>query len=96
MYVFTQLVDFKNDTLSMARTPFPCMITALCKDKGVKGTTYNKLEDLESGPMTDTFDEKGVLRTYAAKAKPVGTENYLTTLPPKKAKPPTWSKLLYC
>lgn len=34
MFIFTQLRDFKADTMITANMPFPCMITALCKKKG--------------------------------------------------------------
>lgn len=52
----------------------------------IRGTTYNKLEELYPGPIDDTFDEKSLSQTHAAKAKNVEVGDYLTTMPSRRAK----------
>lgn len=72
------------------------MITSLCKEKGVRGEAYEKLEELSPGPFDDTFDEKSLSQTHDAKDKQVKAGDYLTTMPSKKEKQASWIKKLFC
>ncbi|KAI8559655.1 hypothetical protein RHMOL_Rhmol04G0190100 [Rhododendron molle] len=86
MFIFTQLRDFRANTLITANMHFPCMITSLCTYQGVRGWAYEKLEELSPGPFDDSFDEKSQSQTYAAKGKQANRGEYLTTMPSKKEK----------
>lgn len=96
MFIFTQLRDFRANTLTTASMLFPCMITSLCKEKGVEGEDYEKLEELSPGPFDDTFDEKSLSQTHAAKDKQVKSGDYLSTMPSKKENQSSWIKKLFC
>ncbi|KAG5564850.1 hypothetical protein RHGRI_000893 [Rhododendron griersonianum] len=82
-FIFNQLVDFKNDTISSARMHFPCMITTICKQQVVKGNDYKKMERLDPGPITSTFLKKSKSRSSAPKES---SKAFLTTKPAPKEK----------
>ncbi|KAF7113877.1 hypothetical protein RHSIM_RhsimUnG0105600 [Rhododendron simsii] len=90
-FIFHQLIDFKNSTISTARMPFPCMITTICKQQGVKGNDYKKMERLDPGPITGAFLKKSKPRSGILKGS---SKAFLTTKPgPKEKKDSMWNKL---
>ncbi|KAF7139127.1 hypothetical protein RHSIM_Rhsim07G0099400 [Rhododendron simsii] len=92
-FIFHQLIDFKNDTISTARMPFPCMITTLCKQQGVKGNDYKKMECLDPGPITSTFLKKSKSRSSTPKES---SKAFLTTKPGSKEKKDSMLNKLFC
>ncbi|KAF7148718.1 hypothetical protein RHSIM_Rhsim03G0044100 [Rhododendron simsii] len=92
-FIFNQLIDFKNDTISTARMPFPCMITTLCKQQGVKGNDYKKMERLDPGPITSTFLKKSKSRSSTSKES---SKAFLTTKPGPKEKKDSMLNKLFC
>ncbi|KAI8555021.1 hypothetical protein RHMOL_Rhmol05G0141700 [Rhododendron molle] len=91
MFIFTQLCDFRDNTLIPANMPFPYMITSLCKEKGVRGEAYEKLEELSPSP----FDENSLSQTHVVKDKQVKARDYLTTIPSRKEEQASWIKKLF-
>ncbi|KAH7834121.1 hypothetical protein Vadar_012885 [Vaccinium darrowii] len=49
LYIFTQMIDFTENTKKNQSMWYPCMITALCHMQGVRGATYSNMEPLEPG-----------------------------------------------
>ncbi|KAF7150506.1 hypothetical protein RHSIM_Rhsim02G0091300 [Rhododendron simsii] len=77
--------------ISTARMPFPCMITTICKQQGVKGNDYKKMERLDPGPITGAFLKKSKPRSGILKGS---SKAFLTTKPgPKEKKDSMWNKL---
>lgn len=50
-FIFFQIINFQADNQDSSRMPFPCMITALCKNQGVAGQMYASLESGKPGPL---------------------------------------------
>ncbi|KAF7147601.1 hypothetical protein RHSIM_Rhsim03G0183100 [Rhododendron simsii] len=92
-FIFNQLIDFKKDTISSARMPFPCMITSIYKQKGVKGNDYRKMERLDPGPITGAFLKKSKPRSGVLKES---LKAFLTTKPGLKEKKDSLLNKLFC
>ncbi|KAH7848410.1 hypothetical protein Vadar_002423 [Vaccinium darrowii] len=92
-WIFRQLLDFKFNVPSTAQMPFPCMITALCKNAGVQGLSYNHLEELRPGVINKgTFNRsKSQSKTPSTSRTSMKVEE-LYTPPDDKAKPEAWYK----
>ncbi|KAH7833887.1 hypothetical protein Vadar_010783 [Vaccinium darrowii] len=92
-WIFRQLLDFKFNVPSTAQMPFPCMLTTLCKNAGVQGSSYNHLEELRPGVIN-----KGTFNRSKSKSKAPSTSGTsmkveeLCTPPDDKAKPEAWYK----
>ncbi|KAI8530876.1 hypothetical protein RHMOL_Rhmol11G0093800 [Rhododendron molle] len=92
-FIFNQLVDFKNNMITLARMSFPCMITTLCKQQGVKGNDYKKMERLDPGPTIGTFLKKSKPRSSVPRPS---SRAYLTTKPGPKEKKDNMLNKLFC
>ncbi|KAF7127953.1 hypothetical protein RHSIM_Rhsim11G0004200 [Rhododendron simsii] len=92
-FIFNQWVDFKNNTITSAQIPFPCMVTALCKEQGVKSLIYDKKERLEPGAISGAFLKKSKPRSSAPRERSMA---FLTTKLGLKEKKDNWiSKIFY-
>ncbi|KAF7148667.1 hypothetical protein RHSIM_Rhsim03G0113600 [Rhododendron simsii] len=100
-FIFEQIVDFKGDTFGTARCPYPCMITAFLRDKGISKGPYEKLDPPSPGTITKAVLVKSKSQSKAAAA---GTsagqsasappEPSLWSVPnPKASKESIWRKL---
>ncbi|KAG5536410.1 hypothetical protein RHGRI_023993 [Rhododendron griersonianum] len=100
-FIFEQIVDFKGDTFGTARCPFPCMITAFLRQKGIERGEYEKLEPPSPGVITPAVVVKSKSQSKAAA---VGTsagpsssappEPSLWSVPdPKASKESIWRKM---
>lgn len=96
MFIFTQLRDFRANTMITASIPFPCMITSLCWKQGVKGWGYENLEELSPGVFDEAFDTKSSSQAHSAKGKQAKGGDYLTSMSKKKDKQTSWIKKLFC
>lgn len=92
-FIVNQLVDFKNNTISSTRMPFPCMITVLCKKHGVKSSVYNKKERLDPGAITGSFLKKSKPRSISPNKNSIESFFLTTKSNPKEKKDSIWNKI---
>ncbi|KAG5547653.1 hypothetical protein RHGRI_013372 [Rhododendron griersonianum] len=69
------------------------MITTICKQQGVKGNDFKKLEILDPGPITGTFLKKSKPRSGALKES---SKAFLTSKPGPKEKKDSLLNKLFC
>ncbi|XP_058220236.1 uncharacterized protein LOC131330619 isoform X1 [Rhododendron vialii] len=97
--IFEQLVDFKGNTIGSARMPFPCMITGILKDQGVRGSQYAKLDQPSPGDITLSVLEKSKSQSKASGAGPsvpAPPKGSLYTMPRPRAPLESWLRKIFC
>ncbi|KAF7140883.1 hypothetical protein RHSIM_Rhsim06G0156400 [Rhododendron simsii] len=97
--IFEQLVDFKGNTIGSARMPFPCMITGILKDQGVRGSRYAKLDQPSPGDITLSVLEKSKSQSKASGAGPsipALPKGSLYTMPGPRAPLESWLRKIFC
>ncbi|KAI8568314.1 hypothetical protein RHMOL_Rhmol02G0188800 [Rhododendron molle] len=67
-FIFEQIVDFKGDTFGTALCPYPCMIMAFLREKGISKGLYEKLEQPSSGIIMKAVLVKSKSQSKAATA----------------------------
>lgn len=100
-FIFGQIVDFKGDTFGTARLPFPCMIFAFLRQKGISNGVYEKLKEPSPGIITKVVLVKSKSQSKATAAgtstgpsAPIPPEPSLWSVPdPKASKESIWRKL---
>ncbi|KAH7865711.1 hypothetical protein Vadar_010167 [Vaccinium darrowii] len=97
-FIFLQMVEYLDTQAGPTLMWFPCLITKLCHDQGVKGPGYTKLEPREGGVIDTTTLKRSKAQSKGKvvkvpKAAPSSTPGASSsTVPPPLPKPK--SKLL--
>jgi hypothetical protein len=89
-YIFGQLIDFITGTTTQARMWFPCMITQLCHNKGVKGKEYKHEEKLDPGVIDMSTVNQSRAQSRGARTR-ASRAAKTTAPPPDTAGPSTYT-----
>ncbi|KAF7143714.1 hypothetical protein RHSIM_Rhsim05G0183400 [Rhododendron simsii] len=95
-FIFFQIINFQADNQDSSRMPFPCMITALCKNQGVTGQMYTSLEFGKPGPLDISSWNKSKSKSHKSSKKEKGKLAELTEMPGPKEKQDSWIKKIFC
>ncbi|KAH7867045.1 hypothetical protein Vadar_028230 [Vaccinium darrowii] len=85
-FVLNQMIDFIQNTPSIAQMWFPCMITAICHKQGVKGQAYSHMERLDPGVIDMTSVNKSRAQSKVGRAKAARIAR-ASNVPPSTADP---------